>query len=217
MFSVFAQDLGFYFITDHIAWRSGEGNVSTGVCHSVHGAGGGLQFEGSAHWECLHSGRGGGARGGGLPIAAGHFPHMYASAQVGCQVWTTDLVLGHGDRPARPVADPGFPRGGGDNSPQGGGNIQFCQIIPKTAWNRKNLDTRGRVPRPPPPSKSANVRLTVEWHPGRQTSLEPTRLAPVPVLRAQHALSAEETLILVSPECATLEESLQRYEEKIRA
>ena len=33
------------------------------------------------------------------------------------------------------VADPGFPRGGGANSPGGGGgaNIQFCQISPKTA------------------------------------------------------------------------------------
>ena len=32
------------------------------------------------------------------------------------------------------VADPGFPRGGGANSPGGGGaNIQFCQIFLKTA------------------------------------------------------------------------------------
>ena len=32
----------------------------------------------------------------------------------------------------QPVADPGFPRGGGANSP-GGANIRFCQIFPKTA------------------------------------------------------------------------------------
>ena len=32
-----------------------------------------------------------------------------------------------------PVADPGFPRGGGANSPGGDANIQFCQIFPKTA------------------------------------------------------------------------------------
>ena len=30
------------------------------------------------------------------------------------------------------VADPGFPRGGGPNSP-GGAKIRFCQIFPKTA------------------------------------------------------------------------------------
>ena len=38
-----------------------------------------------------------------------------------------------------PVADPGFTRGGGANSP-GGANIRFCQFFPKTAWNWKNLD-----------------------------------------------------------------------------
>ena len=31
------------------------------------------------------------------------------------------------------VADPGFPRGGGANSPGGGANIRFCQIFPKSA------------------------------------------------------------------------------------
>ena len=41
------------------------------------------------------------------------------------------------------VADPGFPRGGGANSPGGGANIRFCQIFPKTAWNWKNLDPQG--------------------------------------------------------------------------
>ena len=40
------------------------------------------------------------------------------------------------------VADPGFPRGGGANSP-GGTNIRFWQNFPKTAWNWKNLDPRG--------------------------------------------------------------------------
>ena len=40
------------------------------------------------------------------------------------------------------VADPGFPPGGGANSP-GGANIRFCQILPKTAWNWKNLDPQG--------------------------------------------------------------------------
>ena len=42
------------------------------------------------------------------------------------------------------VADPGFPRGGGANSPGGGANIRFCHIFPKTAWNWKNLGPRGR-------------------------------------------------------------------------
>ena len=31
------------------------------------------------------------------------------------------------------VADPGFSRGGGANSPGGGANIRFCKIFPKTA------------------------------------------------------------------------------------
>ena len=45
--------------------------------------------------------------------------------------------------------DPGFPRGGGANSPGGGGaNIRFCQNFPKTAWNWKNLDPQGGGARP---------------------------------------------------------------------
>ena len=42
-----------------------------------------------------------------------------------------------------PVADPGFPRGGGANPL--GANIRFCQIFPKTAWNGKNLYSGGRT------------------------------------------------------------------------
>ena len=48
------------------------------------------------------------------------------------------------------VADPGFPRGGGANSP-GGANIRFCQIFPKTAWNWKKLGPEGRAPPLDPP------------------------------------------------------------------
>ena len=40
------------------------------------------------------------------------------------------------------VADLGFPRGMGADSP-GGTNIRFCQNFPKTSWNWKNLDPRG--------------------------------------------------------------------------
>ena len=51
------------------------------------------------------------------------------------------------------AADQGFSQGGA-NSPGGGGgaNIRFCQIFPKTAWNRKNLGAQGgrRVPPAPP-------------------------------------------------------------------
>ena len=36
------------------------------------------------------------------------------------------------NNPHKPVADPGFPRGGGTN-PLGGANIRFCQIFPKSA------------------------------------------------------------------------------------
>ena len=38
------------------------------------------------------------------------------------------------------MAYPGFPRGGGANSPGGDANIRFYQILSKTAWNWKNLD-----------------------------------------------------------------------------
>ena len=58
-----------------------------------------------------------------------------------------------------------FPRGGA-NSP-GGANIRFCQIFPKTAWNRKNWGARGggggeRGARPlrPPKSATGNFWLT---------------------------------------------------------
>ena len=37
------------------------------------------------------------------------------------------------ERVVSAVADPGFPRGGGANSPGGGANIRFCQNFPKTA------------------------------------------------------------------------------------
>ena len=60
--------------------------------------------------------------------------------------------------PPSPVADPGFPRGGGANSLGGGRGAptyNFAQISPKL-----HLDARGgggRVPHaPPPPTKSAN-------------------------------------------------------------
>ena len=49
-----------------------------------------------------------------------------------------------------PVADPGFPRGGGANSPGGSANIRFCHIFPKTAWNWKNLGRGGARPSCPP-------------------------------------------------------------------
>ena len=52
-----------------------------------------------------------------------------------------------------PAADPGFPQGGAP-TPQGGANIPFCQIFPKTAWNWKNLGARGGG-RPCTPPKSA--------------------------------------------------------------
>ena len=56
------------------------------------------------------------------------------------------------------VADPGFPRRGGANSP-GGTNIWFCQIFSKTAWNWKNLDWGGAVPRDPLRSTLCSLTL----------------------------------------------------------
>ena len=56
--------------------------------------------------------------------------------------------------------------------------------------------------------------LTVQGHPRGEASLEAARLASVAVLRAQHALSPEETFVLVAAKCAALEESLQRYDGK---
>ena len=61
------------------------------------------------------------------------------------------------------AADPGFPRGGGGGCqlPRGGTNIRFCQIFPKTAWNRKNLGARGGRGAPCASPKSATeLRLT---------------------------------------------------------
>ena len=52
------------------------------------------------------------------------------------------------------VTDPGFPQGGAWTLQGGGGvNTQFCRILPKTAWNWKNLDAEGGgacVPHAPP-------------------------------------------------------------------
>ena len=58
--------------------------------------------------------------------------------------------------PLIPVADPGFPWGGGTNSPWGGANIWFCHIFLKTAWNWKNLGPRGGA-RPSRPLRSATA------------------------------------------------------------
>ena len=48
-----------------------------------------------------------------------------------------------------------FPKGGGVNPPRGGVNTQFCQILPKTAWNWKNLDAEGGACVPHAPLRSA--------------------------------------------------------------
>ena len=56
------------------------------------------------------------------------------------------------------VTDPGFPQGGGAWTLQGGGvNTQFCRILPKTAWNWKNLDAEGGACVPHAPLRSATV------------------------------------------------------------
>ena len=41
------------------------------------------------------------------------------------------------------MADPGFPRGGGANSPGGAPTYDFAKFSKKTAWNWKNLDPQG--------------------------------------------------------------------------
>ena len=49
-----------------------------------------------------------------------------------------------------PVADPGFPRGGGANPKGGGANLLFGQLFLKTAWKWRNFGPGGaRVPRAP--------------------------------------------------------------------
>ena len=63
-----------------------------------------------------------------------------------------------------PVADPGFPRGGGANS-QGGANLQFCQFCQKLHENEEILAARGG-PSPAPPLRSATASSWVsnpEW------------------------------------------------------
>ena len=55
-----------------------------------------------------------------------------------------------------------FPEEGAP-TPQGGANIRFCQIFPKTAWNWKNLDPgRARVPRTPLRSATALHEITFQ-------------------------------------------------------
>ena len=49
------------------------------------------------------------------------------------------------------VTDPGFPQGGAWTLQGGGVNTQFCRILPKTAWNWKNLDAKGGGVRPSRP------------------------------------------------------------------
>ena len=52
-----------------------------------------------------------------------------------------------------PVADPGFPRGGGANHQGGEVNLIFGQKFPENAWKWKNWDPEGggaRPQRPPP-------------------------------------------------------------------
>ena len=61
------------------------------------------------------------------------------------------------------VGDPRFPRSGGVNppggaNPSGGANIWFCQMFPKTVWNWKNLDPRGRTSLAPLRSATALSR-----------------------------------------------------------
>ena len=41
------------------------------------------------------------------------------------------------------VADPGFPQGGGANSPGGGANIRFCQKFPKICMKLKEFGPPG--------------------------------------------------------------------------
>ena len=61
------------------------------------------------------------------------------------------------------VADPGFPWGGGVNSP-GGANIRYCQIFPKTAWNWMNLDHQAGGARPSRPLSSATGMVLLLLH-----------------------------------------------------
>ena len=52
-----------------------------------------------------------------------------------------------------------FPEEGAP-TPQGGANIQFCQNLPKTGWNWKNLDPQGGASLAPaldPPLKCQQV------------------------------------------------------------
>ena len=61
------------------------------------------------------------------------------------------------EKGAYTVADPRFPPGGGVNHPRW---VWFCQSLPKTAWNWKNLDAQGGGGggvRPHAPLRSANA------------------------------------------------------------
>ena len=90
-------------------------------------------------------------------------------------------------RYGKPVADPGFPRGGGANSPWGGANIRFCQIFPKAAWNWKNLDPRGGAASKILLCRSATANKTTVNHLPRHL--------PKPVLKIRHISSVIPALV----------------------
>ena len=58
------------------------------------------------------------------------------------------------------------PRGGREPSKGGGVNTQFCRILPKTAWNWKNLDAEGEGGRASltPPLRSATGLVSLLWN-----------------------------------------------------
>ena len=76
----------------------------------------------------------------------------------------SEMSISSGSRLPKAVTDPGFPQRGAVNPPGGGGgglNTQFCRILPKTAWNWKNLDAEGGgggACVPHAPLRSATVR-----------------------------------------------------------
>ena len=77
--------------------------------------------------------------------------------KVGKLFYVKSCVLKFDEITPKPVADPGFSRGGGVNPP---GGAWTRQIFPKTAWNRKNLDAQGGACVPHAPPRSANANNT---------------------------------------------------------
>ena len=90
------------------------------------------------------------------------------NACLNAEVWTwletrTDKQTESYTLMSSSVADPGFPWGGGANSPGGGANIHFCQNFSKNCMKLKDFGRRGGmsfIPPLDPPLMSSSTTIS---------------------------------------------------------